>query len=371
MIVRGDFGQGKSLTARTLACALAEAYVTAKEESSSELVYPVFVKCGEDFSSHEPALERIVRRALQRQARALTIDLDVDHEAFALPPGNARVLFLLDGLDEVALTPGEVDDFFRSLGQKTSGTWKAIVFSRKGVIPPQEKLRGIPVLALEHLRLKGSEPGGQVAEWLERWNRLSGRMPITIEQLKQRELLTIAQTPILLFMAAVTWEETHTEGEPVTRAAIYEQFFRQIAVGKCNQDPDRQEQVADASDKLLEQLVKFGEIDKSRSGTPEPGTPASEEHRGEAMLWMLARVAWESKRCLEREEDLTLLEVTNILNKELKIKQDPSALEMVRIGVLLVLQADRQGGNDRILCARLLDDGFRRRHHDAHRFGAP
>jgi hypothetical protein len=342
VVVRGDFGQGKSLTARTLACEWAVEYITDKETRSTDLWYPLFVKCGEDFPNHEPALKRFVARALQRHAREIGIDLAEDDDAVVGPSGATHTVYLIDGLDEVALTQGEVESFFRDLGTSIGGNGRAIVFSRKGMIPSPEKRRGIPVVDVMHLRVEGDQPGGQVADWLARWNRLSGRSPISLEQIEKRNLLEIARTPILLFMAAITWSDERADGDEVTRAEIYERFFRQIAAGKCQQDQDGHKPVADASQKLLERLVEKGELDK-----PLPGVPQNES-QAMAMLWVLARIGWESRRCMERNESLTLLEVSTILKSEIGIGE-ASVLETIKVGVLLVLQADQQGGNDQIL----------------------
>ena len=132
-------------------------------------------------------------------------------------------------------------------------------------------------------------------------------------------------------------------GQEVTRAEIYERFFQQIAMGKCEQDKDGHEPVANASQRLLKRLVEKGEL-----GKPLPNAPENES-RAMAMLWMLSRIAWESRRCAERNEDLTLYEVTGILKGEVGLGSEASALEMIKVGVLLVLQADQQGGNHQIL----------------------
>ena len=144
-------------------------------------------------------------------------------------------------------------------------------------------------------------------------------------------------------MAAITWNEVRAGGQEVTRAEIYERFFQQIAMGKCEQDKDGHEPVANASQRLLKRLVEKGEL-----GKPLPNAPENES-RAMAMLWMLSRIAWESRRCAERNEDLTLYEVTGILKGEVGLGSEASALEMIKVGVLLVLQADQQGGNHQIL----------------------
>lgn len=343
VIVRGDFGHGKSLTAKTLACEWAEIYLTDRTTTSGELVYPLFIKCGVDFLNHEPKLDDVIPRALRNQAEALKLDFHLDKTVLAGPPSTERVIYLIDGLDEVALTQSEIDDFFKHLRDHAGGPHRAVIFSRKGVIPREDQLRGIPVIDVQQLRTEGPPEGGQVAEWLERWNALSGAPPITAAKLAGRGLSSIVTTPIVLFMAALTWDDERAEGASVTRAEIYERFFRQIAAGKCDQDRDVHGPVVEASKRLLARLVEHGEIEKPSTLTDEAKALPL------AMLWLMARIAWEGQRCEQRGEVLTLHDVTSVLRNDLGVRSQPADEEMIRLGVLLVLQADHHGSNDRVL----------------------
>lgn len=337
VVVRGDFGQGKSLTARTLACDWATDYLTDRTTLSADLAYPLFIKCGEDFPSHEPSLDKVMRRALQRQARLVGIDRSEDHAAVAPPPEELRATYILDGLDEIALTPNEVEKFFETLKARLGARRCAVVFSRRGVLPQREKMAGIPIVDLEPL---ATEPdGGQVADWLGRWNQLSGKAAITADELERRGLLEIVKTPILLFMTALTWDHDSGEKGESTRADIYEKFFRQIASGKCEQDKGTSHgPILDAADRLLVAI-------RSRNNQfAIDQAPADARVLG--MLWMLGRVAWEERR---RDGNITNYDVAAILRNQLGIVNDSSALEVVHIGVLLVLQADRAGSNGQIL----------------------
>lgn len=101
--------------------------------------------------------------------------------------------------------------------------------------------------------------------------------------------------------------------------------------------------VFEASTNLLKSLVNLKEIEGPRAEEVEPKPQVL------AMLWLMARVAWEGQRRAQQGRDLTLHEVTTILREELDIEKDPRTEELIRIGVLLVLQADYHGRNDRIL----------------------
>ncbi|MDI1483192.1 pentapeptide repeat-containing protein [Polyangium sp. y55x31] len=327
VLVRGDFGMGKSLTARMLAKGWAEQYMRAVDKTSTELVLPVFIKCARDFQRQ--SFEATVREALRNQAEGIGISLRRSDEALAMPPDTMRVVYLVDGLDEVALSHMEVEQLFREL--KGATRHRVVVFSRKGALPAEEKLKGIPVIDVQPFR-----ENDQIGAWLDRWNRISGREPIAVEELKKAKLLELATTPILLFMIAITWNSTRIELGETSQVAIYEHFFQQIAAGKCKHDRDRHPRVAEASEKLREKLRERGYI----------GRNASLE---EAMLLLMSRIAWEHRRREARDEYLDLQDVNNLLRDALDLRGDPQAQEMIRMGALLVLQADLRDQNHTIL----------------------
>lgn len=343
VILRGDFGHGKSLTARMLAWEWAQAYRRDTQTPSSELIFPLFIKCGVDFLSHHPSMGDTIRNALRNQAQSLGISLLMDDMAFNKPDAAMRVVYLIDGLDEVALTPNELQKFFDELRGHTSDRHRAILFSRRGALPEDDKFKDIPLIDLEGLRTReeDEEPGAQVAEWLKRWNGLSAKAPITAAQLHAAGLLDIAETPIVLFMAALTWDPERSAQGEVNRAAVYEKFFLQIARGKCEQDPDEHGPIQQASQRLRAELVKQGimprESLKSKNSLPE------------AMLWLMSRVAWEWQKFEQRKQHLTMHEVIGILRNELQIRDESRSEELIRIGMLLAMQANLQGGNDKIL----------------------
>lgn len=343
VIVRGDFGHGKSLTAKMLAWALAKRYCEDTRTPSPDLIFPIYIKCGEDFLSHRPHLGDTIRTALRNQAASQGISLLSEDPAFQKPDGQARVLYLIDGLDEVMLTPSELEHFFGELRDYTSERHWAIVFSRQGALPEQNRLKGIPILDLMGLttKNKSGEPGGQVEEWLRRWNGLSKKEPISAEELKQAHLLDIASTPILLLMTALTWDRERLNQGELNLAEIYERFFVRIARGKLEQDPDEHGPVKEASRQLRTRLVELEILPKS--------SLKDDEQLPQAMLWLMSRVAWEWMRLDQRGEHLSTHELTTILKEELNIRNDPRSEELIRIGILLAMQANLRGGNNKIL----------------------
>jgi uncharacterized protein YjbI with pentapeptide repeats len=342
VVLRADFGQGKSLSARMLAQRLATACLQAPQPPSGAW-WPLRVKCAEDFEGREDSLEDVLRRAAWRHASSLGIDLPVDDPAFEIPGRETRTLFLIDGLDEVALGAQEVKNLFQKMRQHGGAHRRFVVLSRPAALPPAEQLRGIPVLDLRPFRtLDGhGAPGGQVEEWLDRWNRATGRSPaLRAADIAARGMLEIAKTPILLFMIAHSWD-AHTVETP-RLADVYEGFVRQMARGKYALDTDRNEAVALASEHLRDRLCELGHL-------PRDADPP------EAMLWLMGRVAWQAK-CLEdaawiegAAEPHDARHVREILRRELGLADDARVEQTIHIGLLLALQASFRGETSRIL----------------------
>ncbi len=240
-VVRADFGHGKSLTARMLAWRRAERYL-AEASASPELWCPLFVRCAEDFHSHRDDLHAVLRRAQWRQAQGLQLALPLHDDVFDPARIEGRTLVIIDGLDEVALSDREVADLFRQMREQASTTRRFLVFTRPAALGRGEGLEDVPVLDLLPFttRNKDGEPGGQVDEWLARWRRCTNRQPApTAVELEERNLLSVAKTPILLFMMADSWH-TVTVAKP-SLGGIYEGFFRDIARGKHESDKDSEQ----------------------------------------------------------------------------------------------------------------------------------
>jgi hypothetical protein len=331
VVVAADFGYGKSLTARTLAWQAAERYLET-DQPSTERSLPVFVRCADDLVSRRVDLSSAIGRAMRRQARSLGIDLPADDPAFAPPPRDARVLYLLDGLDEVSLSERQVLELVDALRDRASERHRFVLLSRPAALPRREALGDVPVVRLLPL----SPP--QIDEWIDKWQRVTGAAGSSFSHaaLEERGLADIAGTPILLFMIAHTWNEPLPEGgKPPSRAALYEAFFRRIARGKHELDRDQNQRIAEASVLLRDRLALDGEIPR----TAEPP---------EAMLWLLGRVAWESRRLQGRGLPLGELDVRVLVREELGL-HGGEVEATIRIGLLLALQADLDGDGGRIL----------------------
>lgn len=332
VVVRADFGMGKSLTARSLAQQVARQFLDERTPSSG-LQVPVFIQCAKDLTEEGFDLNAFARRAWMRQAADLELKLNLSDPAL-VPPGRTQpALFLLDGLDEVILGERRLESFFQRIKDAASEHHRFIIFSRPGALPAEQELEGIPVLEI----LPWNEQ--QISGWLEAWRGLNAGTAPALKELRERKLGELAKTPILLFMIAQTWKEQSREAS-ASQAALYEEFFWRIARGKHEADRTRHKNIFDASSALHRQLVGKKLV-------------APEAEPSEAMLWLMGRVAWEATKLdqqqmiepLRRAEVLTKHGITNLLVQELKLEGSASdTIEAIQVGLLLSLQAHLRSG---------------------------
>lgn len=333
VVVLANFGMGKSLNARMLACRWARQRLTSRTESLN-IPWPIYLRCASDFPrgrSDAVDLLDAVRRALKRHAEAMGHSAALDDESFSWPAPEERAVFLLDGLDEIVLSQQQLHILFQNLQDKTTREHRFVVFSRPGTLPPAKDL-GADV-AMVNVQLFNAS---HIENWLENWNKLqpNGRM-ITLEIMKRPELSVIAQTPILLFMLAFAWNE---EMASKSTAEIFEHFFHQVARGKTPEDRDVHRPIADASDKLRLMLRKAGVL-----------APSAGQH--DAMLWLMGRVAWEAHILDQRQpsESLTRQHVEDVLRNENELSAPDKAIDGILDGLVLTLQVGALGADDKIL----------------------
>jgi uncharacterized protein YjbI with pentapeptide repeats len=332
VVVAADFGSGKSLSARMLAREWADVFLSSLS-GSLELPLPIHVRCAEDFPSEKADLELTVRRAWKRQASSIGFLAADDDNAFAWPNPQQRMVCLLDGLDEVALGEQHLKTLFQRLSGKTTANHRFVIFSRPGALPAKKELGDDVVV----VRVQPFDMD-QIERWLECWHKLRPEYPtITLQELKQRNLAIVTQTPILLFMVAFTWTQHTTSAEPPSLAEIYEYFFYQVATGKAEADRERHGPITAASEKLLAAL-------KNATILGEEAQPA------DAMLWLMGRVAWEAHMLDQRHPpvQLTRRHIDNLL-QDGEIPLPPEAADTIRVGLILALQTDLHSANHTIL----------------------
>ena len=331
--VSAAMGIGKSLTARKLAAALAQEWL-ASPETSTEVMLPIFVRCADALDAQNVQnLPQVVQRANQLHGRQLGIELPLDDPAIAPPTSSQNVLYILDGLDEVVLTETQIRDFFSHLDHKRSDKVRFLVLSRPQTLEPLRRveLQSLAIPVVDLLPFTSDDEHSQAADWLARWNQqvrsAQDKAPILWPHVQRRNLTELAQTPILLFMIAETWDAL--PDHMVNQASLYEQFFQQLARGKHERDQGAQHKsIYEASKPLLHRLIERRFLPKDKK---EP----------DAMLWLMGRIAWKH-HCLERrKENLHKHHVVSILREELRLKEvSETAYQTIASGLMLALQAD-------------------------------
>lgn len=333
VLVLADFGRGKSLTARTLAYRLAERFLGETRRPSPELPYPIFGRCQESLKRQKLGAEDFVRAAQKKLAETFLPGADTSDEAFGLPR-NQQTVVLLDGLDEVHLSPHETRDFVQDLVEHANELRRFIVFSRPAVMPRElYDDSSVRALTLEEFTTSGAS--SQVARWLDRWSRLVPERQLSIADLQERNLLALAAVPVLLFMIAQAWESVK-ERSNVERVDIYENFIGLTARSKLEYDRKHHAVVAEAATVLTRHLAQRGDLD----GAAPP-------HRG--MIELLARLAWKAHQLEQRHQrerahglDQSTVEPAlrschvRALLDELEVPSE--RLELVERGVLLTMR---------------------------------
>ncbi len=349
VVVQGDMGLGKSLTARILAWQLAEKCIS-NGQNGADNVSPLFIICARDLDAGViDNLNELARRALHRHAKQIGLDFAENSPLFEPPNGDQqRVLMILDGLDEVVLTKDHVRRLFEHLRRATSTNLRCLVLSRPQIVPNKELRRlNIPYITVE--RFKFDEPDSLVQEWLARWNFLErcprGQIPLTLKMLEEQQMGDLAPTPVLLFMIAYTWERLQGANQKIPRSLLYERFAYQIARGKLEVDVGSEhDSIRTASAMLRPRLEKQGDI--------LPG-PETDETLTQAMLWLMARVAWRA-HCQgqhiidENKQSLFRSDIERLLEEEFDLR-GASELTPICSGLLLSLQSDLLGDNQAVV----------------------
>lgn len=317
VVVQGDFGHGKSLTARRLARDLARDYLETKD-SKSNLAYPVFIKCARDITGVEYEHRTAVRRALWHASReGEGPQLSLDFSGFEYPREGQRVLFILDGLDEVAFDQTQLESLFNNINEQTSDRHRVVVFTRPGALHTKSLPRAATLIEVK----KFDE--ARIKHWLAAWSKVSGgELSLSDVDAKLRAL---AATPILLLMIAMTWRAGQGVNT-ISTASLYDTFFSHVARGKYGGDSDAHKGIRRASEEVRQRLVDRREFDAARAD------PA------EAMLWLMSRLAWKAHVLAGSNPPMQLCEdhVRDILQRELDLPAEIAP--KVQIGLLLAMQ---------------------------------
>jgi len=334
MVVSADFGHGKSLSARRLACRLALHYLQAAAPSSV-CWYPVYVRAAEDLTATNNTVEAMVARAMRRQANdpeGLQLGLALRDEALTLP--NGRALVIIDGFDEVLLEPAEIERFFGMLNDESSETRRFVVLGRP------ESLRDIERKGSRYrAELTKIQPfdDALARRWLDNWN-LSQQQRRQVEwaAIEQTGLGVLACTPVLLFMVAFALSDPRNAPEEVTSGgatALYERFCRALARGKLTHSGERHLIIERSAGHLADKLEAHGWALDSDNTDPE-------ERLCSAMLWLMSRIAWETY--VRGDQPMKPQHVEAMLERLFEL--DDPEVHVILVGSLLALQSNLASG---------------------------
>ena len=327
-IVTAHFGEGKSLTARELTRQLAARFLAARVPGPDAWV-PIYIRLADHLRPDRFDLTSLTRSAAKLHARRIGYDRSTDDPAFDLPASSQRVLWLLDGLDEVSMSIVQHRELLHHLRDRSSDRHRFVVFTRPAGLAGGVPGHDLPVLGLEPF------DHARITDWLGRWQRVchgDGPFP-TIEDLRAGDWLESACTPIILFMIAHGWRDLARPGTSDARgnAALYERFIDAMARGKYERDRDKHEQVAEAAEHITEAL-------RSR-GARVAGPP-------EAMQRVMQLLAWEAYKARSATGQMRMgpAAVERVLRDHIGVDGvTPDIMRTLRVGALLVMQARPDG----------------------------
>lgn len=311
--VTAAFGHGKSLTSRMLTSRLADEWLASPPGSGHW--FPICVPCRQvGFDARD--LRRTQLRALKAQLARLGTRLSTDKLDARWPSEGGRTLLILDGLDEVHLRPDAQRDLVEAITDLTGADFRVLVFTRPTALPRDLKnCDKFPLRSFTEV---------QIEQWLVNWNRPHGTA-ITRDGIHARDLLTLARTPILLYMIARSWADLPDEKMPEVK--VYQVFFNLLATTKLD---------------LRQQPVVLKTAEEIRGALVERGLLKDDAEAKDGLLWLLARLAWEHAREQAVEKPLTRKAIERLLHKELGIEDE---IDAVISGLMLVMRADPEHRN--------------------------
>lgn len=340
VVVKAHFGSGKSLTARMLARDLARTWLE-DNSSTQRSRQPVFIKCPRDIRDPTYSHAEVVRNALWAHSEEVTGErLPLRSPRFAPPAVDEPAIFIVDGLDEVSLSPNQTQTLFERLEEETGNGRTAVVFTRPAALHSQTCIpKGSAVITIHEFTDDG------IQAWTSRWNECTtdhpvhSENPVRVSQLRARAgLVKLARTPILLLMIALTWSDENAQS--ANTASLYEGFFQHIARGKFAHDIDEHPPVAGAALSLYLALQ-----DNGHSGFDTEPTQTDTS----AMLWLMGLVGWTSIEREQRKPPVPLRgrHIATLIEDELGV--DNQVLSEVYLGAMLALQFDPSGAEAEML----------------------
>ena len=310
-IIDQGFGAGKSLTARTLSCQLAEAYLVGED---SEIFFPVFLPC-----PHLPSVGDLTSLLKHSLSEPWADRLDSSgsdlFEALNRAKG-LKVLWIIDGLDEVGVSDATVRSLFEQavMWNANRPLHRFAFFCRTHTANAINKHKSAKTWFKKSTLRRFSLchfDRGQREKWLSQWSRLKD------QQLKEedRETLLTEETynvPLLLLMGVLAANDSHRGVNVPLRGSktlLYEFFCTWVATGRWEAYQEELTPLEQRASEIPRDTL-FDGLELVDGWGPE-GECARQAVA--SLLFLLSRLAWESivqeqkARCTKEPGDFDVL----------------------------------------------------------------
>jgi uncharacterized protein YjbI with pentapeptide repeats/ABC-type cobalamin/Fe3+-siderophores transport system ATPase subunit len=208
MLLLGDFGHGKTTLFKYLVANLSKEYQKDKH-------IPVFLTLREHFKTNS-SLQEAVTNAIMPNSR-------MSDEFWQ----NSKWVIFCDGFDELNIfhqdNPEWVTLVFSELLQASGQPNVKVVISSRPILFMEQETNKKTIAKFETVVLNNfTHP--QIAQWLENWSRENET--ITLKMLRDRGIIEIAQTPVILFLIAMMFhDELADTNKKYSKSEIYRLFF--------------------------------------------------------------------------------------------------------------------------------------------------
>lgn len=159
---------------------------------------------------------------------------------FSFSELNSELILLLDGFDELQRYHVDKEEDLRLFMQICKLAEypfvKVILSSRGTAFINNQKLLKYSTIYLNDF------DDGQIEEWIQRWKdvNLGVEIKISLDGLKERNLLEICRNKLILYMVARIYNDELLESRQYTKAYIYKSFYDWTIAGKFMEDMEYQ-----------------------------------------------------------------------------------------------------------------------------------
>lgn len=192
---------------------LSKKYLAQEKESKNHI--PVYISLRQHFTK-DANLKDAVTNAVMPRAK-------MTDEFWQ----NNNWLIFCDGFDELSIyhqdEPNWITKVFSILYTQSEEKNIKIVLSSRPVLFLEPNIKKETLSQFNRLILKPFDEL-QITKWLENWSKYN--QEINIEMIRERNLLEVSQTPVMLFLIATIFHEELNDGNiKYSKSQIYKKFF--------------------------------------------------------------------------------------------------------------------------------------------------